>query len=57
MPVSMTAITTSLLPTLLSHASAASMSASGVPPVWPVLSRPYSCGKLGSFGVAIALTM
>ena len=36
-----------------SQPSGASMSASAVPPVWPVLLRPYSSAKRGSFGVAL----
>ena len=40
-----------------SQPSGASMSASGLPPVWPVLFRPYSCGYIGSFGVAVAFRM
>ena len=35
-----------------SQPSGASMSASATPPVWPVLLRPYSSRKRGSFGVA-----
>jgi hypothetical protein len=54
-PVSMTATTTSELPVETDHASGASMSASGVPAVkftvWPVLCRPQSRVKKGSFGV------
>ena len=37
-----------------SQPSGASMSASAVPPVWPVLLRPYCSAKRGSFGVALA---
>src|SRR4051812_12846409 len=37
-----------------SQPSGASMSASGVPPVWPVLLSPYSSAKRGSFGTAVA---
>jgi hypothetical protein len=40
-----------------SQPSGASMSASAVPPVWPVLFIPYSSGKSGSFGVAVDLRM
>ena len=42
-------------PVLTSQASVASMSASAVPPVWPVLFKPQSWLKLGSLG-ALAMT-
>ena len=37
-------------PSLTAQASSASMSASAIPPVCPVLFRPHSCGKSGSLG-------
>ena len=57
----MTATVTLGLPVETDHASLASMSASAVPvvkfTVWPVLSRPHSWGKDGSFGVVAAWRM
>ena len=59
-PVSMIPTTTELEPVATSHASGASMSASAIPlaplTACPVLWRPQSCEKDGSFGVASALT-
>src|SRR3954453_5832048 len=39
-----------------SQPSGASISASGAPPVWPMLLRPYSSAYSGSFGVAEAFS-
>ena len=46
----------SLVPIALSHASGASISASGVPPVWPELCSPYSSPKRASFWITPAAT-
>ena len=53
MPVSMSPTTIDRFPVPRSQASGASMSASGVPPVCPVLLRLYMFGYDGSFGVAV----
>ena len=50
MPESITPITTLREPVVTFHASGASMSASARPALCPVLWRPQSCEKLGSFG-------
>src|SRR5215213_8496696 len=50
-PVSMTATTVLSLPVVAVHASGASISASKLPPYWPLLYRSYIFGKLGSLGV------
>ncbi len=49
-------MTTEALPVVMSQASAASTSAPGVPPFWPVLSSPHSLGKPGSLGTCSART-